>query len=718
MRALAMLAFACAFVPTLLAAQAGRPTIALVLSGGGARGFAHIGVLKVIEEIGLPIDIVVGSSMGSVVGGLYCSGYSPADIDALSRDVDWQWLISDARPRAAQSVADRSEEGTVFGFLSFNSGGQAIATGLLSGRRIRSLLQCLTLPASTVANFDALNPRFCSVAVDITTAREHSFRSGDIATAIRASMSTPGVFEPVKNGPALYVDGGVLNDLPVDVAIGLGADVVIAVDITTPFKGAEPVTNPITVLRRMAKTTMIQSTRRNRKLATLLITPDLGETRSTDFQNRDFIISRGEAAARAVADIMKALAPQRSRIEPRTGGRRAPALEYASVEISGGSIADRALVARAVRRTSPEKPSTVPQITPIGLFLLGQKLEGTGRYESVEYALRPNADGGKVLEVVLKEQTVKPVSVGIGAGFTYLSNGTGPVSDVHAGVVLRPGRMSTGIVDVTAGTRSGIGMNFVQEICDGFYLRPAAFHEWYAHPGLPPARSGARLSAGYRPDGALDLHTGYGVASTRGGSFDAGIEGSITLDTRDRYPAPESGTLLRLLFAAMAPELGGERTYQRILFQGQIIGTHAERHALSARIDCGFVADSIFHPTTPLQPDLLFSVGPDLIPGYAEGALSTANYAIFGVEYRFRILGVPKSVPVLIPAGIYAAIHGAIGTPWDEPGSFDPAHRLMFGGGIGLLAVSPVGTLRMEVRSSNRTSLSFALFAGTLRATF
>ena len=706
-----------ALAPPFLAAQPSHPTIALVLSGGGSRGFAHIGVLKVIEELGVPINLVVGTSMGAIVGGLYCAGYSPSEIEAFTRELDWQWLISDVQPRSAQSIAKRAEEDALFGSISVNAEGKVISGGLLSGQRINSLLQCLTLPVSLDADFDALRPRFCAVAVDLTSATEYHFLSGNLAIAVRASMSTPGIFDPVPQGRALFVDGGVLNDLPVDVARQMGADIVIAVDVTSPLRQDDQLSDPITVLRRTLKTTMLRDTRRNRKNATILIAPDLGQAPSTDFSIAEFAIARGEVAARAATASLVTLAPERDRVTAANRIRRATTLDYATVEISG---ANAAAVNDIVRKLRLERIDNsllyrplMNNVTPIGLYELGQSLESSGQYGRVDFTLHRSAGGSQQLDLHLSPRPQDPVSVGIGAGLSYASNRPQLGTFGHLALLFGLGPSSTIAVDADAGLRNAVGTRFVQQIGGSVYVTPAAFYEWQGADGLQPEQSGARLAIGYRPDASFDLSAGYRIHALRAGAFDAGLEGRIIWDTRDRTVAPESGGLLSLLYQFMSKELGGERTFERVSVDASLSATFADRHTLSARLTSGSILESMFNPAIAVPADLLVSIGQATVPGYTDGILFSPNYAAATLSYRYRIIGTPQSVPVFIPAGIYATVHGTYGTAWKSSASFDPLGSPLFGAGAGFLAVAPIGTLRVELRSSNQTSLSFFLSAGT-----
>ncbi len=207
---------------------ASRPKVAVVLSGGGVKGAAHVGVLRAVEEAGLPIDMVVGTSMGSIVGGLYCMGYSTAQLDSLFRLQDWDFLLSDQSARASQNLYERNWHERYLLTALLSSRGKPQTSGLLRGQNLGNLLSRMTLGYHHDTSFDELPTRFACVATNLADGSEVDIHSGVLATALRASMAIPGAFTPVvtADGTTL-VDGGLCNNYPVDVARQMGADIVI-----------------------------------------------------------------------------------------------------------------------------------------------------------------------------------------------------------------------------------------------------------------------------------------------------------------------------------------------------------------------------------------------------------------------------------------------------------------------------------------------------------
>jgi NTE family protein len=218
-----------------------RQTVGLVLSGGGARGTAHVGVLKALEELQIPIDCISGTSMGAVVGGLYASGLSPAELDDWLRHADWHFLLSDSLPRESEAFRTKQRQFDMNQGIAFNVSRNAklkLPAGLITGRNIMASLRQLTVPVRNVRDFDRLPIRFRALATDLETGERVVLRDGDLVESIRASMSIPAIFtaQPIHN--RMLVDGGLSSNLPVEVTRDMGPDVIIAIDASEQLKKA------------------------------------------------------------------------------------------------------------------------------------------------------------------------------------------------------------------------------------------------------------------------------------------------------------------------------------------------------------------------------------------------------------------------------------------------------------------------------------------------
>jgi NTE family protein len=289
-----------------------RPRICLVLSGGGARGMAHIGVLKILEELKVPIDCIAGTSMGAVVGGLYASGMSAQQIESTIRSVDWQEAFRDAPPRRDLAFRRKQDDRNFLVRLplGLKHGQILLPKGFIQGQKLQETLRQLTLPFSNSTDFDALPTPFRAVATDLETGNAVLMHKGDLAVAMRASISAPGVFAPVESEGRLLVDGGLAENLPVDVARQMHADILIVSDVSFPLQPRAALDSALSISNQMLAILVRKDADRQR--ATLgpqdvLIEPVLGGASSTDFTAANNTVTSGENAARLVSDRLRDL---------------------------------------------------------------------------------------------------------------------------------------------------------------------------------------------------------------------------------------------------------------------------------------------------------------------------------------------------------------------------------------------------------------------------
>ena len=287
-------------------AQAGAPRIGLALSGGGARGLAHIGVLKVLEELRVPVHCVTGTSMGAVVGGAYASGTTPAALEKFVRDTDWEKVFSDRPPRAEVAIQRKMDDyKTLFApEYGVKSTGLALPKGVVAGVSIEGFLRSLVSPTVSVTDFSKLPIPYRAVAADIETGEAVVLDRGSLPQAMRASMSVPGALAPVEIDGRLLVDGGIADNLPINVARKVCADVVIAVNISTPALKRSEITSALSVAGQLIN--FLGKVNVDEQLKSLgsrdvLIAPELGDISAGSFERAADAIRIGEEAARAMA---------------------------------------------------------------------------------------------------------------------------------------------------------------------------------------------------------------------------------------------------------------------------------------------------------------------------------------------------------------------------------------------------------------------------------
>ncbi|HMC82169.1 MAG TPA: patatin-like phospholipase family protein, partial [Candidatus Polarisedimenticolia bacterium] len=260
-----------------------RPIIGLALSGGGARGLAHIGVLKALEELHVRVDRVAGTSMGAVVGSLLACGYNASEIESILLEVDWSEIFRNAAPRSRVALLGRQESSRYLVSLPMKGFRVQVPAGVTEGEKVTSLLSLLTATAEDGGSFDELPIPFRAVATDLGTGERVVLDSGNLAEAIRASLAVPLLFTPIELKGRLLVDGGLTDNFPTDVARGMGSDLVIGSDVTTPLRGPEELTSPLAVGDQALSLQVVASTRGRRELADAVILPDLPGVLPTDF---------------------------------------------------------------------------------------------------------------------------------------------------------------------------------------------------------------------------------------------------------------------------------------------------------------------------------------------------------------------------------------------------------------------------------------------------
>ncbi len=387
-----------------------RPRIGLVLSGGGARGLAHVGVLKVLERERVPIDFIAGTSMGAIIGGLYASGMNA---DALEREllkVDWDGLFASriARPELSQRRKEQDFEVAPALEVGVRDGELRVPLGTLSSRGLESLLRRYTLPVRNVQQFDRLPTPFRAVVTDMETGRPLVLKEGDLALAMRSSMSVPGVFAPTEVDGRILGDGGLVDNLPIDVVRAMGADLVIAVNIGTPLAARDTLDTLLGVTAQMINILTEQNVQRSLALLTprdLLIAPQLGSLSAADFpKTRDFI-TLGELQAQAQVVQLAAFAADADAYRAWAAARTPPALAQPAldfVRFEGAEITQPGRFADQL-----ESRAGVP-FTAAAAERDVRRLAASGDYTRVDYQLVRNAAGQDGVVFDLEEKSWGP----------------------------------------------------------------------------------------------------------------------------------------------------------------------------------------------------------------------------------------------------------------------------------------------------------------------
>lgn len=410
-----------------------RPRIGLVLSGGGARGAAHIGVIAVLEELRIPVDVVTGTSMGSIIGGLYALGRSPEEMQAAVERIDWVDVFRDDGGREGFSFRRKQDD---FNFLTnlrfgFKDGSLFVPAGLIQGQKLDFWLRVLTLTESGSGDFDALRLPFRAVATDVETGEAVILEHGDLASALRASMSIPGAFAPVDRDGRRLVDGGTANNLPVDVAQAMGADVVIAVDISTPLQRAEDLRSAIAISGQMIGIPIQQN--QAAQLARLdeddvVLQPELGSVGTASFTRLGEAIQAGRENAEAHREVLQALSIPEDEYRAWQARHRQPQPALPVIDgitIDNGSVLDDGVVSALLRTRTGE---------PLDLDVLSEDLarvHGTDAFDLVRFGLEGPDGGDLVIRATPRARGIHHLRIGLNLATDFADDSAFSIATNH-----------------------------------------------------------------------------------------------------------------------------------------------------------------------------------------------------------------------------------------------------------------------------------------------
>ena len=570
--------------------QADRPKLVLVLSGGGARGLAHVGVLKVLEELHVVPDMVVGTSMGAVVGGLYCAGWTPEELEVLVDTVDWPSLFTDRVDRRRRSFRRKQDDRPIMiqGRLHFNGLKPYLSSGIIRAEKLDLILNSLETLSVTASDFDRLPIPFRAVAADIATGEAVVLDSGSLAVAIRASMSVPGAFPTVTVNGRELVDGGVAANLPVGIARDLGADAIIAVDISSPLLAeGEELGSFLEIYNHL--NSLLTASNVDRDLARLrerdiLVKPELGDISFVDFDRAQEAVELGEAGARAQASELGRFAADDQRWADFMGHPKADLdqpIRIDSIRIDNTSRIDDRVVREAF---SIEAPGTL-EVTTLANELL--ELYNSRYFGSIGFHIEPR-DGANELVI-----DTPPPPHGRGS----VQFGIGIIDDFEGGSgyrllarhqllpVNRRGAEWQTLIQV--GTTSLLATEFYQPLDPAmkWFLVPSVtfrretFELW--QDGQPTAEYLVNTSraglAGGRVLGnwgelRLDAYTAKLRATPRIGDpvFEAeneqrgGLDVGLRVDTLDEVVFSRSGTEAHARYSVSSGALGADSDFERI----------------------------------------------------------------------------------------------------------------------------------------------------------
>jgi len=659
-----------------------RPRIGLVLSGGGARGAAHVGVLKVLEEMRIPIDAVAGTSMGAVVGGLYASGMSAGEIEELLSSVNWQDALRD-RPQRSELAFRRKQDDRNFLVryaLGVNKDGFALPKGLIQGQKLSQLLRRATVPVAEIQDFDRFPVPLRVVATNLETGAPVILGSGDVVTAMRASMAAPGAFTPVERGSELLVDGGLVQNLPIETARKMGVDVLIAVDVSFPLSRRDGLGSPLEMTNQ-AYAILIRNRTLEQRASLgpqdVVIEPLLGDMAGAEFDRVLEAKMAGEAAARTNGSALATLALDAQGYQRYLAGRNplpkdVPVVRFVRVDAASERYS-RAIA--SVMADLVGRPLDKDQIQSrmMSLYALDT-------FESIDYSVvQSGSDAGIEFKLIRKSWGPNYVRVGLNLEDDFEGN-----SHYNAAARFIMTELNTlnaeWLTDVQIGDNPKLFTEFYQPLSFGnrYFVAPkfdfelrnlqvvepsgevVEFRERSYQMGLDVGReisSWGEARFGLRR-GTQKRRVRIGDPTIPTQEFDrGGYFFRFSYDKLDSIYFPRRGQQFEFEWTAEREGMGATQSADTIEARWQIARSSG-RYSLILSTDFGTTLDD--GPT----PQNLFTLGGFLnLSGLSPGTLSGPHYGI-GRLILYRQIGRGGSGVLDLPA--YAGVSLEAGNTWQD----------------------------------------------------
>ena len=670
-----------------------RPRVGLVLGGGGARGAAHIGVLRELERLNIPVDAIAGTSMGAIVGGLYATGMTPAELEGVIASLDWGNAFKDSSNRQDMRYR-RKQDDAAYPMsleLGLRDGELLLPKGVLQGQQLGLVLRHLTLDVAEIDQFDDLPIPFRAVASDIETGEAVVMDSGDLALAIRASVSAPGIFAPAKLDGRTLVDGGLVGNVPVEAIREMNVDIIIAVDVEFPLYKPDELTTALSITGQMLTILIRKETRRQLELLDeqdFLIRPELGEFGSTNFAEIAEAVEPGAVATREMEDRLRSLSLSDEQFAAHLANRRRSAepgsLDFVRVS-DDGTLSPKVLESRL--QSKPGDKIDSEQLATDAARLYGLQL-----YEQVDYRIT-NDNGNRGVEFLPRAKDWGP---------NFLKFGLALQDDIEgdtkfnvAARLTRAGINSLGAewrTDLQLGTDPFISSEFYQPLSfdSRFFLAPRASVEQtnfnifldddnVARYRVTDAGLGIDIGRelGLWGEVRLGVFRGIGSARLKVGAPEfptidfqsGGIFASFNIDTLDNAQIPLKGTRVNIELIASRPGMGADESFDTL--DAAYTGAWSVgRHTLSAGLRYATSRNSENLPRN------FFTLGGFLnLSAFATGEISGPHAALARLVYYRRSGQIRGSfdVPLYLGASL------EVGNVWQSRSDMSASSALING---------------------------------------
>jgi NTE family protein len=684
-----------------------RPRIGLVLAGGGAKGGAHVGALKVLEELHVPIDCIAGTSIGALVGAGYASGQPAAQIEKFVTGIDWASVIGGVgrrklepaeQKRLALEAGSKAQVGLLDGKL-------VTPSGLADSSSIDDLLRAYVARSRNVTHFDQLPIPYRAVATDMVTGNMVVLDQGDIAIAMRASMAIPGAFSPVVLDPWILSDGGMVRNIPIDVARETCADVVIVVNLVEPAPTREKLVQAQQLLSRSMD--VMFEVNEKAQLATLterdiLIDVPMGDITTSDFDRMPETIPLGEVAARKAADRLAALAvpaPQYAAWRRQVTTSQDVTATLAEVQVAELGFVNPEYL-RSLMTIETGKPVEIGEISEDA-----RHMAALDELDSVAYRIEGPPDAAKLVwlpkEISLGRNVLRPT-------FGLFADGGGDFQFLAGAQHVRFWVNDLGAQwrnHLQIGNESLVTTSFYQplEVSQRFFVEPGAFAERlvedvYDHGERLATYEfidiGGRIDVGWNASRFAQLRLGY-LYDARKTRIDTGIEAlpqvdaddagatlSLRYDSRDTQTFSTTGSAAAITYEAMRDSLGSEREWDQLeigVRKAITIGRYVTWLSLAGGTDLG----------SDLPDDRLFSLGgPRVLPAFQHDELRVHDYWVAESSFlrRLKTLSPIKNQAIYAGLGLQAVgVYDRLDVPGED-------EEVIYGGYLFLAGPTAFGT--------------------------
>ncbi len=703
-----------------------RPRVGLVLGGGGAKGAAHIGVLGVLDELRIPVDCIIGTSMGALVGGTYASGMSADELETAIRAISWQEAIGRRGLRAQVPMRRKLTGNTYSNSLEFGvrDGGLIAPSGLINTQNVDLTIQYLVARSRGIAEFDKLPIQFRAVATDMQSGEMVVLDRGDLAFAMRASMAVPGVFSPVSLDGRILGDGGLTRNVPVDIARQTCADVVIAVAVPNPLPTADELRSPLTLMARTLD--VLISANERQQLDTLgpddvKIVIEMGDIGSASFDRISDAIPLGRTAALAHRDALARYAVTENEYLAWRESASRPGREkvtLAAVNLNGLERANPEFI----QQTFGLQAGDVVDARQIANRATA--VYGLSDFERVAYTLSGDP-AQSTLDLNLQEKSWGPHIMRFDLG---LHIGT----DANTAFTIGGDYLQTWINDRGGELRGSVRLGRTSGLETSFYQPLDTAHRWFVEPGLTAQRSIEDLfddgdavtrydfSSGWgyldagrvfgrRAELRAGIRSGVQSASREIGSQDlpeissegyGGFTARYTFDSRDRDVLWQHGAVARVAYFRSEEALGAVTPYDRLEGTATFV-LPFRRNVGYLRVSGGSSLDS----SLPLY-DLFSLGGPVSLPGLSLGELRGSSYWSAQASYLQRI----ADISYIFGQSIYA---GLTLTAADMSGRLDGVYaQPTYSGAFVLTGRTPLGPMTLSLAATATSEWQLVLGLG------